>query len=125
VTRYPSFEEVLAAHARLIELFGGAKGVRDRGALEAAVARPRAGHYKDVVEESAALLESLSQNHPFIDGNKRTAVTVAAAFLRLNGYVLELEDDEAYRFIAHLYDTGDFRFGRIEAWLRTHSKLAR
>jgi death-on-curing protein len=69
VTIYPSLDDVLSAHARLLVLFGGAQGIRDRGALEAALARPRSGYYRDVIEEAAALLESLSQNHPFIDGN--------------------------------------------------------
>lgn len=69
MTVYPSVEEVLAAHARLIAVFGGAQGVRDRGALEAALARPQSGYYSDVVQQAAALLESLSQNHPFVDGN--------------------------------------------------------
>jgi len=84
VTLYPSIDEVLAAHARLLALFGGIEGIRDRGALEAALSRPQSGYYKDVVEQGAALLESLSQNHPFIDGNKRTAIAVTAAFLRIN-----------------------------------------
>lgn len=85
MTIYPSIDEVIAAHARLIELFGGAHGVRDRGALEAALARPQSEYYKDVIEQAAALLESLWQNHPFIDGNKRAAVTATAALLRVNG----------------------------------------
>ena len=60
--------------------------MRDRAALEAALARPQAGYYRDIIEEAAALLESLSENQPFVDGNKRTAIAVAAAFLRVNGY---------------------------------------
>lgn len=82
MTIYPSVYDVLSGHARLLVLFGGAPGVRDRGALEAALARPQSGYYRDVIEQAAALLESLSQNHPFIDGNKRTAIAVTAAFLR-------------------------------------------
>ena len=78
---FPSVAEVLAAHNRLIETFGGASGVRDRGALESALARPQSGYYADIIQQAAALLESLSQNHPFVDGNKRTAIAVTAAFL--------------------------------------------
>lgn len=122
MTIYPSIDEVMAAHARLIELFGGAQGVRDRGALEAALARPQAGYYKDVIEEAAALLESLWQNHPFIDGNKRTAVTTAAAFLRVNGYRLDFDDLQAYRFLMRLGEAGQFRFARLDAWLREHAR---
>ena len=60
MTFYPSLDDVLAAHARLIDLFGGAQGIRDRGAIEAALARPQSGNYRDVIAQAAALLESLS-----------------------------------------------------------------
>jgi len=96
----------------------GRSGIRDRGALAAALARPRTGYYRDVIEQAAALLESLSQNHPFVDGNKRTAVAVTAAFLRINGFRLEFEDLEAFRFLIELYETNQFRFERLEPWLR-------
>jgi death-on-curing protein len=81
VTYYPNVDEVIAVHARLIAKFGGCLGIRDHGALESALARPQTGYYDDLVQEAAALWESLSQNHPFVDGNKRVAVTVTAAFL--------------------------------------------
>ena len=122
MTLYPSVDEVLAAHARLIALFGGTQGVRDRGALEAALARPQSGYYKDVIEQGAALLESLSQNHPFIDGNKRTAVAVTAAFLRINGWRLEFDDRQAYHFLMQLYERSQFRFEHLEPWLRQHAQ---
>jgi death-on-curing protein len=122
VTLYPSIDEVLAAHARLIDLFGGTQGVRDRGALEAALARPQIGYYKDVIEQGAALLESLSQNHPFIDGNKRTAIAVTAAFLRINGWRLEFDDRQAYHFLMELYERDRFRFELLEPWLRQHAQ---
>src|SRR5690242_10633121 len=120
MTLYPSVKEAVAAHARLILMFGGAPGVRDLGALEAAaLARPQSGYYRDVVEEAAALLESLSQNHPFVDGNKRTAIAVTAAFLRINGFRLEFDDLAAYHFLIGLYETNQFRFDRLEPWLRS------
>jgi death-on-curing protein len=90
VTLYPTVDDVITVHALLIARFGGSLGVRNRGALESALARPQSGHYDDIIQEAAALWESLSQNHPFVDGNKRVAVTVTAAFLKVNGYVLEL-----------------------------------
>jgi death on curing protein len=121
VTVYPSIDEVLAAHARLLELFGGAPGIRDRAALESALGRPQSGYYRDVIEQAAALLESLSQNHPFIDGNKRTAIAVTAAFLRVNGFRLEFDDLKAYEFLIRLYETAQFRFERLEPWLREHA----
>ncbi len=122
MTFYPTIDEVIAVHARLIAAFGGSLGIRDRGALEAALARPRSGYYSDLIQEAAALWESLSQNHPFIDGNKRTAVTVAAAFLKVNGYRLEFDDRQAFAFLMNLYETGRMRFPEIEAWLRQHAE---
>jgi len=120
VTTYPTVEEVLAVHDLLIAAFGGSSGIRDRGALESALARPRTGYYADLIQEAAGLWESLSQNHPFIDGNKRVAVTVASAFLRVNGYVLEFDDLEAYSLIIRLYANNQLRFGELEEWLRQH-----
>jgi len=110
VTHYPSVADVLAAHARLILLFGGAEGLRDRAALEAALGRPQSGYFRDVIERAAALLESLSQNHPFMDGNKRTAIAVTAAFLRVNGFRLDFDDLDAYQFLMQLYEANQFRF---------------
>jgi death-on-curing protein len=94
VTFYPSIDEVLLTHARLIARFGGTGGLRDRGSLEAALARPQTGYYDDPIQQAAALRESLLQNHPFVDGNKRTAIAVTAEFLRINGYRLEFDDLE-------------------------------
>ena len=122
MTLYPTIEEVLSAHARLILLFGGAPGIRDRGALESALARPQTGYHGDVIEQAAALLESLSQNHPFVDGNKRTAIAVSAAFLRMNGFRLEFDDLEAFRFLIRLYEQNQFQFEHLAPWLREHAR---
>ena len=121
MTLYPTIEEVLLLHSRLLERFGGTPGLRDRGGLEAALARPQQGYYNDLIEEAAALWESLSQNHPFVDGNKRVAITVTAAFLRMNGYRLEFDDLAAYRFLIQLYEAGRFRFDELQRWLRDHA----
>lgn len=124
MTFYPTVEEVIAVHDRLVSQFGGSLGIRDRGALESAVARPQSGYYSDVIQEGAALWESLSQNHPFVDGNKRVAVTVTAAFLRVNGYRLEFDDMEAFSFLVALYESGNLRFGELDRWLRQHVERA-
>jgi len=121
VTTYPMIDEVVAAHTRLIEKFGGSLGIRDHGALDSAIARPQSGYYNDLIQEAAALWESLSQNHPFIDGNKRIAVTATAAFLGSNGYRLEFDDVEFYRFLIQLYKDGRMRFAELEKWLRAHA----
>ena len=121
MTRCPTIEETIVIHDKLIALFGGSTGIRDRGGLESALARPQSGYYSDLIQEAAALWESLSQNHAFIDGNKRIAVTMSAAFLRVNGYRLEFNDLEAYSFLNGLYESGRMRFDELERWLREHS----
>ena len=104
----------------MISRFGGTRGVRDANGLHSAVGRPQSGYYSDVIEEAAALFESLSQNHPFLDGNKRTAMTATAVFLRLNGYKLEFDDVEAYEWLIELYEMGSVKKAAIDEWLRAH-----
>jgi death on curing protein len=120
VTAYLTLVEVLAIHDRMLQDFGGASGVRDAGGLESAMHRPRTGYYADVVAEAAALLESLLVNHPFVDGNKRTAYAVADVFLRLNGYRLAADADDAYDLVIGVLERGADRFDRLERWLRDH-----
>jgi death on curing protein len=117
---YLTVVEVLAFHEILIEEYGGSPGVRDPGALESALFRPRTGYYRDVVEEAAALLESLVQNHPFVDGNERVAVAVMDVFLRVNGRVLEVDDVEAHEFLIRLLDRHELELATVDAWLREH-----
>jgi death-on-curing protein len=124
VTRYPTVEDAVAVHAKLIARFGGSEGIRDRAALESAIARPQCGYYRDLIQEAAALWESLSQNHAFLDGNKRVAVTMTAAFLQVNGYRLEFNDAEAFSFLLDLYETGRLRFDELDCWLRQHAVAA-
>ena len=124
MTSYPTVGEVIAVHAQLIARFGGALGIRDLGALESALGRPQSGYYTDLIQEAAALWESLSQNHPFVDGNKRVAVTTMAAFLRVNGYRLEFDDTQAFAFLVGLYEMGTLRFEELEIWLRQHAVRA-
>lgn len=85
---YLTVADVLGLHAVLLQRYSGALGVRDPGALEAALFRPQTGYYEDIVMEAAALLESLAINHPFVDGNKRIAFAGADVFLRINGWRL-------------------------------------
>src|SRR5579863_1509950 len=80
MTDYLTMAEVLAMHADQIERYGGSHGVRDPGLVEAALYRPQTGYYADLIEEAAALWESLAQNHAFIDGNKRTAFAARTLF---------------------------------------------
>ena len=115
---YLTVVEVLAIHAVLIGEFGGAEGVRDFGALESAVFRPQTGYYDDPIAEAAALFESLVQNHPFLDGNKRTAVAAADVHLRMNGLELGGDSAEHHKFIVGLMETGQLDWRSIDDWLR-------
>jgi death-on-curing protein len=107
---YLTLDDVLAIHHRQVTVFGGADGIRDLGLLEAAIARPQTGYYPDIVHEAAALWESLSQNHPFVDGNKRTALASLHVFLGLNGYRFEVDQQELITVLDGLYNEGRFRF---------------
>lgn len=99
-----SKNSVLKIHARQIEKFGGTPGIRDQGLLESALAQPQATFsgqflHQKIHEQAAAYLYHLAMNHPFIDGNKRTAFAATDTFLRLNGYSLTLADEEAYHLV--------------------------
>jgi len=114
--------EVYLMQHRLIELFGGLHGVRDKGAVEAAVFRPQISYYNSLAEEAAALMESLANNHGFLDGNKRIAFTAADVFLRRNGFYLEVEASEASKFIDGSMSRQEFRFAQILPWIREHMR---
>lgn len=103
MTTFLTAQQVLFIHARLIVTTGGEHGVRDLGLLESAVAQPQGTFdgellYPDLFQQAAALLESLTGNHPFVDGNKRTAITATALFLRRNGYRVVTSNAELERF---------------------------
>ncbi len=122
MAEYLTVAEVYRMQYRLIEMFGGLQGVRDKGAVEAAVFRPQTGYYSSIEEEAAALMESLANNHGFVDGNKRIAFTAADVFLRRNGYYLDVESVEGYAFIYGSLDRHEFRFAQILDWIRRHIK---
>ncbi|CAK7015362.1 MAG: hypothetical protein DELT_02236 [Desulfovibrio sp.] len=105
--------EVLALHQALLQRYGGAPGIRDMGAVEAAVFRPQCGYYGDIVEEAAALLESLLINHPFVDGNKRVAFAACDVFLRINGWRAQTDPAWLFQRMMVWIDCRDDRFERI------------
>jgi death on curing protein len=121
MTDFVTLAEVLAMHADLIERHGGAQGLRDRGQLEAALFRPQTGYYADLIEEAAALWESLSQNHPFVDGNKRTAFAAASTFLAINGMRIDADAKQTEAFLVNLYESNQFNFEKLVAWLRLNA----
>ena len=115
--QFPSLDEVLEMHEALIDTFGGARGVRDLGALDSAILRPQMGYYDSLIQEAAALMESLSNNHPFIDGNKRVAFFATDDFLRMNGQHIDCDSESAHSFFMELYESHSFRFANLIPWL--------
>ena len=119
---FPTIEEVVEIHDIVVCEFGGSSGLRDPGALDSALMRPQLGYYDSLLEEAAALMESLAMNHPFVDGNKRTAFFTTDAFLRRNGQFIDCDNQQAYDFFMQLFETHSFRFAQLHEWLKEHSK---
>jgi death-on-curing protein len=119
---YLTFDDVLFLHGEQLRLFGGSTGTRDEGLILSALLRPQTGYYADLIEEAAALWESLAMNHGFIDGNKRVAFASLLAFLGLNSLRLTAAPDEVIAFIYHHLETGTFRKDVLDAWLRANTE---
>jgi death-on-curing protein len=122
--RYLSLSEVLVLYRRVIDESGGTPGVRDLGALEAALAQPRQGFgdadlYPTLAEKAAALGFSLIQNHPFLDGNKRTGHVALEVFLLLNGFEIQAPVDEQERVILEVA-AGKRNREEFTRWLAAH-----
>lgn len=124
--KYLTPEQVLFIHSRLVSETGGAHGIRDLGMLESAVARPRATWgrkdlYPGDFNKAAALMDSLVNNHPFVDGNKRTGMAAAALFLRMNGWGLHVGQAELEGFTLHVAaDHPDL--SEIASWFQSHCR---
>lgn len=117
---YLSVAEVHLIQFDQIKSYGGVHGIRDAAAGEAAVFRPQSGYYNSMEEEAAALMESLAQNHGFIDGNKRIAFAAADTFLRINGFYIDVDAIEGFDFIDGSIDRKEFRYPLILDWIREH-----
>ena len=115
---YLTIAEVLAIHKQQIEQYGGIDGIRDIRLLESAVFRPLTGYYNSIAEEAAALMESLANNHPFLDGNKRVAFACAHTFLLLNGFDLAIDSSSAFKFVMESFDQQRFRYAEILEWIK-------
>ena len=122
--RYLTMQEALYIHQELLNAYGGSPGIRDRGLIEASLLRPQTGYYRDLIEEAAALWESLTMNHGFIDGNKRVGFGCMEIFLDLNGYQLQCTSEEAIEFIYHHLQSGTFTKDNLDGWLRENTKPA-
>ncbi|CAN5806800.1 type II toxin-antitoxin system death-on-curing family toxin [soil metagenome] len=123
--RRPTVEEVLFLHSVALGTHGGAEGLRDVGALEAAVQRPWGAsfglaHFTSVWDRAAALTESIIKRHPFVDGNKRTGVFAGARLLDLAGYELESEDEELVRLALRVAGEG-MAVEEVSQWFVDHT----
>ena len=118
---YLTLDDVLALHRELINRWGGTHGIRDPCLLEAALYRPQTGYYASLIDEAAALWESLSQNHAFIDGNKRVAFAATFTFLRINGLVITAGDADTEAFVVDLYERREMRFESLRVWLLSNT----
>jgi death-on-curing protein len=116
---YLTVADVLGMHTVLMKRYGGATGVRDPGALEAALFRPQTGYYDDILAEAAALLESLAINHPFVDENKRMAFAAADVFLRINGWRLQRASMQIHAEMLRMLESGTFDIAHLDPWLRS------
>lgn len=121
-----SIKEVEIIHNILIDKFGGSKGIRDIGLLESALARPFATFddndlYLNPTEKASAILESIVINHPFIDGNKRTAYTLMRLILLENGLDIFASQESKYDLVISA-STGKFRFDEIKNWIQSNLK---
>ena len=123
--RYLNTDEVILIHERILDRFGGAGGLRDWGLLNSAVNRLRATFdekdlYPDIFTKAAALGHSLILNHPFVDGNKRTAWEAMHTFIEENGYSLQAEHDEIIELMLKIEDKS-LGVDQISSWLQDHS----
>jgi len=120
-----SQHETEELHKVLIEKFGGTTGLRDIGGLQSALSRPfqtfnNVDLYPSVLEKAAALIESVLNNHPFIDGNKRTGYVLTLLFLMSCGYDISASQDIKYQFVIDIA-TGKMKFQEILNWLQIHT----
>ncbi len=123
--KFITVPQVLAIHSQLVKRYGGSQGIRDIGLVESSVARAQAGFggeylYKNIFDMASALLQSLLKNHPFVDGNKRTALTSAAIFLKLNGYKLINNHKEEVNFALKVDNS--LTIEQISEWLEARCK---
>jgi death-on-curing protein len=119
---YLTPEQVLFIHSRLVTETGGSHCLRDLALLESAVARPRATFdskdlYPDLFTKAAALMDSLINNHPFLDGNKRTGITATGLFFRINGWKLTASSEELVACTIRVAVEG-LEIDELANWLR-------
>ncbi len=123
-TIFLSLDVVLAIHEDMVNQYGGSHGIRDLGLIQSAIARPQAAFsgeelYATIIDKAAALFHSLLFNHAFVDGNKRTSIVTTARFLFVNGYSLEVTNEEFVAFPLQV-ENKHWDIEQIAAWLEEH-----
>jgi death-on-curing protein len=123
--RYLSEEEILLAHFKLIERYGGSHGVRNLDRVKSVTLAPSQEvfgqeQYPDIFEKAAVYVRNIIGDHPFADGNKRTAITVSVVFLQRNGYKFQAKKGELEDFAVRVA-TRHLDVSTIAAWLNSHS----
>ncbi len=126
MTNFLTIQQVLFIHTRIIDQTGGSHGIRDLKLLQSALGRPRSTFdneelYPTDIEKAAALAESLINNHPFIDGNKRTGIAVMVLFLEINDTVLKASNQDIVD-LGLAIAKSELKIGQIVSWLRLHNK---
>lgn len=125
IIQYLSEAEVIAINEEMVSEFGGIHGLRDLHILRSAVDRPQMSigfqdAYKSIFDKAAALFHSIINNHPFLDGNKRTSLLSAILFLEYNGFPLEFKGKEAVKFTRKVVSE-NYPVEQISKWLKEHS----
>ena len=120
-------EHIMRLHRSLIERYGGTDGTRDIGMLHSAISMPQASYggeylHADLYEMAAAYMYHIVQNHPFIDGNKRTAFAVTDVFLKMNGILISASPEDTVSFVYSLYGSKTFNFEELATWLRNNTE---
>lgn len=123
---YISETEILVVHAKIIDAFGGSHGIRDIQLIKGAVDRPKAAAFGrelfiGIFEKSASYFDSISRNHPFVDGNKRTSFAIAVFFLEKNGFLFEASNPEVEKYVVQAVVLHQ-EIKQIASWLKRHSK---
>ena len=124
MTKFPTLDEIVALHFSITEKTGGSQGVRDWDLLSSALGRPQATFggedlYPNIFLKAAALIQSLSSNHPFVDGNKRTALSTLEYFLHLNGLELRTTQREKVDFTLWAENEKP-TLEEIASWIKKH-----
>ena len=127
--KYLGYQQCLAIYRRVMEATSGSGALRDRGLLEAALARPRASFggedlYPTLFDKAAALCHSITKNHPFTDGNKRVAYESTKIFLLMNGYRIHGSEDEKFKFVISIAE-GLLDVPEISVWLKDKTQPIR